>query len=77
MNVTQESASCLDFKIFGHNNCSVPCHSTILLLYLPLMRHLPSEDTCLILPDFTLEELKVFLTFLYGSGRFAYFCRAE
>ena len=34
INVGQESASCLDFKIFGRNNASVCCHSTIIkLLY--------------------------------------------
>ena len=40
VNVTQESVSCLDFKIWGRNNASVCCHSTILMLAFPLMQHL-------------------------------------
>ena len=73
INVTQESVSCLDFKIFGRNNASVCCHSTILMLALPLMRHLLCDESCLILPDFSLEELKSFVKLLYGGGnRFIY-----
>ena len=68
INVTQESVSCLDFKIFGRNNASVCCHSTILMLALPLMRHLLCDESCLILPDFSLEELKSFVKLLYGCG---------
>ena len=68
INVGQESASFLDFKIFGRNNASVCCHSTILMLSLPLMRHLICEESCLVLPDFSLEELKAFIKLLYGGG---------
>ena len=68
INFGQESASFLDFKIFGRNNASVCCHSTILMLSLPLMRHLICEESCLVLPDFSLEELKAFIKLLYGRG---------
>lgn len=74
VNVTQESVSCLDFKIWGRNNASVCCHSTILMLALPLMRHLLCDESCLVLPDFSLEELKSFVKLLYGAGnRFIHF----
>ena len=66
INFTWESVSFLDFKIFGRN--SVCCHSTILMLALPLMRHLLCDESCLILPDFSLEELKSFVKLLYGGG---------
>ena len=66
----QESAPMLDMKIFGARNCSVACHSAILSLSLPSLRSILSEESCLIFPEFSLQELKTFVKFLYGGNRY-------
>ena len=44
------------------------------MLVLPLMRHLLCDESCLVLPDFSLAELKSFIKILYGGGnRFIHF----
>ena len=60
----------LDIKIFGARNCSVACHSAILVLSLPSLRNILSDESCLIFPEFSLPELKTFVKFLYGGNRY-------
>ncbi len=63
---SQAASNNFDMTLHG-DNCTISCHSAILIQSMPLLARMSSFNN-LVLPGFTLPDLKLLLTFAYSAG---------